>query len=273
VANVGEVLAALGSVAGCVDRAQQDFGGAHGALTDVLDGSVVPEAGQALVGMAMAAEHADDVAALLGNIAGKLADFVERIRAADGTSVPPAARATRSPVAGRTHPTNTPPPPVDQRDWEWVAQVGAQLTEWAVGKATEALVFDNNGQDWQVNSGVDAELTTAAKAVVENMIANGEVGTSEDASANNFERTTLRQAVTHAETKAAVWAVANGKQFVDVVTNRDFVCGQKYKPGDRFRPPGCAQAFAAILPVGYRMRVWRRGVAAPLVITGRGEKG
>lgn len=37
----------------------------------------------------MAAEHTDDVAYLLGNIAGKLTDFVKRIRSADGMSVPP----------------------------------------------------------------------------------------------------------------------------------------------------------------------------------------
>jgi hypothetical protein len=80
------------------------------------------------------------------------------------------------------------------------------------------------------------------------------------------------EAVTHAETKAAVWA-ANGKQFVDVVTNRTFVCGEEYRPGNRFFPPGCAQAVAAVLPAGYRMRVRRRGVAVPFVIVGRAKRG
>ncbi|MEV6607154.1 DddA-like double-stranded DNA deaminase toxin [Kutzneria sp. NPDC051319] len=278
-ANVGEVLSALGAVAGCVDRAarvvatvQQDIDDARGTLTDVLAGSAVPEAEQVLVGMAAATECIDDVAELLGSIAGKVTDFVERIRCADAPSVPPGARAARSPVAGRTHPTNVPPPPVDLRDREWAAHVGAQLTEWKWGKATEALVFDTTGQDWQVNSGVDAELTAAARAVVEGMIRSGEVGASSDPIVNHGERTALRQAVTHAETKAAVWAAAKGKEVVDVVTNRDFVCGQKYVPGDRFRLPGCVQAIAAILPAGYSMRVWRRGVAAPFVIAGRGEK-
>lgn len=105
------------------------------------------------------------------------------------------------------------------------------------------------------------------------MIRNGEIGTLADPATNNGERTAIRRAAMHAETKAAVWAAANGKQFVDVVTNRDIVCGEDYEPGNRRRPPGCAQAIAAILPVGYRVRVWRRGVAAPLVITGCGEKG
>ncbi|WP_084580142.1 DddA-like double-stranded DNA deaminase toxin [Kutzneria sp. 744] len=67
--------------------------------------------------------------------------------------------------------------------------------------------------------------------------------------------------------------MGGGKRFADVVLNRDYVCGDTYKPGDRRNPPGCVQAVAAILPVGSRMRVWRRGVAAPLVITGRGRKG
>ncbi|MBB5897044.1 DddA-like double-stranded DNA deaminase toxin [Kutzneria kofuensis] len=276
---MGEVLSALGSVAGLVDGAvrgvadaQQEFGGAYSVLADVLAGHSAPEAGQALAGMAMAAERADDVACLLGSIAGRLTDFVERIRSADGTSVPSGARAARSPVAGRTHPTNIPPPPVDQRDWEWAAQVGAQLTEWKEGHSTEALVFDAAGQDWQVNSGVDTELTAAARVVAETMIANGDVGTAGDAATNQAERTAVRRAATHAETKAAVWAAANGKQFVDVVTNRDFVCGDDYAPGVARKPPGCAQAVAAILPIGYSMRVWRRGVAEPFVIMGAARR-
>jgi hypothetical protein len=70
-----------------------------------------------------------------------------------------------------------------------------------------------------------------------------------------------------------VWAAATGRTFIDVVTNRALVCEETYQPGKRQYPPGCAQAVAAILPAGYRMRVWRRGVAEPPVITGRGKKG
>ena len=279
-ASVGEVLAALGTVAGNVDRAahsvaaaRSDCGDATGTLTEALAGCRDPQAGEALAGMAVATGHIDDVATLLGDIAHRLGEIVERIRGADGTTVPPGARAARSPVAGRTHPTNTPPPPVEQRDHEWAAQVGAQLTEWERGQSTEALVFDTAGQDWQVNSGVDAELTAAARAVIETMIADGEVGTSPDVAANQAERTALRRSALHAETKVAAWAVANGKRFVDVVTNRDLVCGDDYMPGDRENPPGCVQAVAAILPTGYRMRVWLRGVATPLVIAGHGGKG
>jgi hypothetical protein len=214
----------------------------------------------------------EEAITLLGGITAQLDAFVERIRGVDGTSVPPGARAARFPVAGRVHPTHIPTPAVHDRDYVWAAQVGAQLIEWREGKSTEALVFDADGQDWQVNSGVDAELTAAAKAIVENMIVNGEVGTSSDAITNHGERTGLRQSVTHAETKAAVWAAANGKRFIDVVTNRDYVCGEQYQPGDRYRPPGCLQAVAAILPTGCSMRVWRRDLATPLVITGRGRK-
>jgi hypothetical protein len=112
----------------------------------------------------------------------------------------------------------------------------------------------------------------AGVSVTEEMIAAGEVGTSPDSSGNQSERTWLRQAKNHAETKAAVWAAATGRKFIAVVTNRDLVCGETYQPGKRQYPPGCAQAVAAILPVGHRMRVWRRGVAEPLVITGRGKK-
>ena len=279
-ANVGEVLSALGSVAGSVDRAaghldgaESEFGDAHSALAVALDGCRDPQAGDALLGLAAATAQLAEAIALLGLVTARLDAFVARICGASGTSVPPGARAARAPIAGRVHPTNVPPPPVHQRDYEWAAHVGAQLTEWERGRSTEALVFDVDGQDWQVNSGVDAKLTAAASTMVENMIANGEVGTSADMATNRGEWTGLRKAVTHAETKAAIWAVATGKRFVDVVTNREFVCGQKYEPGNRLRPPGCAQAVAAILPVGYTMRVWRRGVAAPFVVTGRGEEG
>lgn len=144
---------------------------------------------------------------------------------------------------------------------------------WKEGRSTEALVFDTAGRDWQVNSGVDAELTAAAEEAIETMIANGEVGASANVATNSGERTAIRYAASHAETKAAVWAAANGKRFVDVVLNRDYVCGDAHKLGDRRNPPGCVQAVAAILPVGSRMRVWRRGLTAPLVITGRGRKG
>jgi hypothetical protein len=198
---------------------------------------------------------------------------VERLRDPDSNPVPPGARAARAPIAGRGHPTHTPAPPPDQRDHYWAAQVGAQLTTWERGKATEALVFDTAGHDWQVNSGVDADLTAAATVVIETMITDGEVGTSTDVIGNHSERSALRRAAAHAETKAAVWAAAHGKQFVDVVTNRDYVCGEDYTPGVRETPPGCAQAVAAILPAGFRMRVWRRGLPTPFVITGRGRKG
>ena len=279
-ANVGEVLSALGIVAGIVDRAATHLDGASSkvdgvqtALTTALDGSRDPQAGDALTDMAVATAHLEEAVAALGIVAERLDAFVARICGASATTVPPGARAARAPIAGRVHPTNVPPPPVHRRDHEWAAHVGAQLTYWQIGKATEALVFDVEGRDWQVNSGVDRELTAAASTVVENMIANGEVGTSPDVVTNQSERTALRQAVTHAETKAAVWAAANGKRFVDVVTNRDFVCGEQYQPGDRERPPGCAQAVAAILPDGYRMRVWRRDLATPFVIAGRGGEG
>lgn len=279
-ANMGEVLSALGSVAGAVNRAadslgsaQTEYGGAHGVLAETLAGCRDSDAGDALAGMAVATAQLAEAVTLLGGITAQLDAFVARMCGAGGTSVPPGARAARSPVAGRVHPSHIPTPPPDQRDYEWAAQVGAQLTAWKRGGSTEALVFDVDGEDWQVNSGVDAELTAAAKAVVKNMIANGEVGTSANAATNIAERTLLQDAATHSETKAAVWAAANGKQFIDVVSNRDLVCGEDYLPGDRDRPPGCAQAVAAILPVGYRMRVWRRGRATPLVIKGRGGKG
>ncbi len=280
VANLGDVLTTLGQVAVAVDRAGTAvneagtaWGSAGAALAEVVAGSNDWEAGQATQPLTIAASAITETGQLLHAIAGGVTTIVERMLATDGSLVPPGARAARAPVAGRGHPTHTPAPPPDQRDHGWAAQVGAQLTEWKEGKPTEALVFDTAGQDWQVNSGVDVELTTAAEAVIESMIADRDVGASANLTANIGERTALRDAASHAETKAAVWAVANGKQLIDVVTNRDYVCGDTYKPGHRLNPPGCAQAVAAILPVGYRMRVWRRGVAAPFVITGRGRKG
>jgi SCP1.201-like deaminase len=279
-ASVGEVLAALGGGAGAIDRAARhiadahtEFGGAAALLGDVLAASGDQQAADATAGMTGATDSTADAAILLSRAADQLATVVERLRTADGTAVPPGARAACAPVPGRTHPTHTPVPPAHARDHEWAGQVGAQLTQWQRGKPTEALVFDAAGNDWQVNSGVDAALTAAASAVIEEMISAGAVGTSADTAANHAERTWLRRAKTHAETKAAVWAAANGKKFVDVVTNRNMVCGEEYEPGNRYRPPGCAQAVEAILPAGYTMRVWRQGMAEPLIITGRGRKG
>ncbi len=279
-ANVGEVLSALGSVAGAVDRAagcldsaRTGFADATATLGEVLAGSSDSQAGDALTGMAVATSQVEEAVTLLGDITAQLGAVVKRICGASGTSVPPGTRAARAPVEGRMHPTHMPTPPAHQRDYEWAARVGVQLTEWEFGKSTEALVFDDTGRDWQVNSGADAELTAAAKIVIEGMIANGEVGTSADVVANQGERTALRRSAMHAETKAAVWAAASGKRFVDVVTNRRLVCEEAYEPGERRRPPGCAQAVAAILPSGCQMRVWRRGVAVPFVIVGHGEEG
>jgi hypothetical protein len=280
VANLGEVLIALGQVAGTLDRAGNAVGeadaalnGANTALSQAVAGSNNRDAREATEYLAIAISKTAEADQLLRAITGAVVAMAERIRSPTASSVPSGARAARAPVAGRAHPVHVPPPPAGQRDEVWAAGIGAQLAEFAEGRSTEALVFDAAGQDWQVNSGVDPALTAAAEAAIERMIANGEVGASANAVTNNAERTAVRRAATHAETKAAVWAAANGKQDIDVVTNRDFVCGDTYKPGDRQNPPGCAQAVAAILPIGYRMRVWRRGVAVPLVIMGRGGKG
>jgi len=278
VASLGDVLVALGHVAATVDRAGTAvgeagtaLGTAGAALAEAVAGSNDWEAGQATEYLTVAIATTSEVDQLLHAIAGAVATIVERMLTPDG--VPSGARAARAPVAGRTHPTHTPVPPPRDRDHEWAARIGDQLTQWEVGGRTEALVFDADGNDWQVNSGVDSELTAAASAVIEEMISAGEIGASPDPSGNQSERTWLRQAKTHAEAKVAVWAAANGKKLVDVVTNRDIVCGDTYQPGKRQYPPGCAQVVAAILPAGHRMRVWRRGVAEPLVITGRGKKG
>jgi hypothetical protein len=76
-------------------------------------------------------------------------------------------------------------PPPHERDHDWAARIGDQLSPWDVGGRTEALVFDATGGDRQVNSGVDSKLTAAASAVIDEMIAAGEVGTSPDSSGNH----------------------------------------------------------------------------------------
>ena len=280
VANLAAVLTALGQVAVTVDRADtavseagSAFDSAMAALTEAMAGSNAAEAAEALAHMTIAITTTTDVDELLRAIADKVSTIVSRLVNPDGAQTPSGAQAARAPVAGRAHPTHTPAPPPEERDYEWAAQVGQQLTTWQRGMTTQALVFDAAGQDWQVNSGVDAGLTAATKPVIEDMIATGEIAATDDPVANQAERTGVRQAVTHAETKAAAWAAANGKKLVDVVINRDIVCGQTYRPGDRQNPPGCAQVIAAILPRGHTMRVWRRGAATPLVITGHGRKG
>ncbi|GAA0591969.1 hypothetical protein GCM10010174_03830 [Kutzneria viridogrisea] len=218
--------------------------------------------------MGAAAEYLADVGTLLARAADLLAVVVERLRGAGGEVVPPGARAARAPVPGRTHPAQLPVPPVAARDRAWADRVGAQLTTWLSGAPTDALVFDSGGSDWQVNSGADQELTAAARSVVEKMIASGAVGGSGNLVNDAAERTALRASALHAETKAAAWAAANGVTWLDVVTNRDYACGEDFRPGDRKAPPGCVQAIAAILPVGATMRIWRRGIPAPLTIKG-----
>ncbi|EWM16566.1 hypothetical protein KUTG_06870 [Kutzneria sp. 744] len=219
VANLGDVLTALGQVAVTVEsagahvnEATTTLSSAGATLTEALGGSSAPEAGQATEHMAIAINTTTGVEALLRAISTAVGTMVERIVAPGGPPIPSGARAARAPVAGRTHPTHTPVPPPSERDHEWAARIRDQLTVWKQGRSTEALVFDTAGQDWQVNSGVDAELTAAAEEAIETMIANGEVGASANVATNSGERTAIRYAADHAETKAAVWAAASGSR-------------------------------------------------------------
>ncbi len=82
----------------------------------------------------------------------------------------------------------------------------------------------------------------------------------------------LRRASTHVETKAATWARANDEPVIDVVVNRDYVCGRKYDPSRFADYPGCFQAVELILRRGQTMRVWITDAREPIVIHGKGTE-
>jgi Double-stranded DNA deaminase toxin A len=185
------------------------------------------------------------------------------------------ALVASAPVAAAAHPTLRQAPPADQRDQQWANQVRRQLAEWKTGGKTEGMIFDPESGDWKLRSGTDdlEQLTAEAEQRIQEAINNGDVGTCKDPRLVMHEQNKLREARTHVETKAAVWARRNGKRTVDVVTNRKYVCGEGYSPGTFDRPPGCYQAVAAILPKGSTMRVWVIGRQSPIIIEGKAWDG
>ncbi|WP_273937188.1 hypothetical protein [Kutzneria chonburiensis] len=117
-ANVGEVLFALGEVAGAVERAgratgeaETAFRNAYTGLTEATAGSHDQDAREATEYMAMAISKAGEVDDALHAILGKVSTIVGSLINPDGTTVPPGARAARAPIEGRAHPANSPAPP------------------------------------------------------------------------------------------------------------------------------------------------------------------
>ena len=114
-ANVGDVLLALGEVAGAVERAdsavndaRDALGRAHAALTEATAGSNDQDVVEAPEHLAVATSEAGEVDELLHAILGKVSVIVGRMVNPDGTQVSSGTRAARAPVAGRAHPDEHP---------------------------------------------------------------------------------------------------------------------------------------------------------------------
>ncbi|EWM16476.1 hypothetical protein [Kutzneria sp. 744] len=107
---MGDVLLALGEVAGAVERAgsavndaRDALGRAHAALTEATAGSNDQDAVEAPEQLAVATSEAGEVDELLHAILGKVSVIVGHMVNPDGTQVPSGTRAARAPVpAGRT---------------------------------------------------------------------------------------------------------------------------------------------------------------------------
>ena len=108
--------------------------------------------------------------------------------------------------------------------------------------------------------------------IINKAIANGYLGLAGNKT-YDFHKKKFEHAITHVETKVAMWA--RGKKelhIIDVVINRNYVCGERYQPKVERYPPGCLQAVKLILRKGRRMRVWRVGYLEPLIIEGQAEE-
>ncbi|MBB4968768.1 DddA-like double-stranded DNA deaminase toxin [Saccharothrix violaceirubra] len=154
----------------------------------------------------------------------------------------------------------------DLRGAGWAERVRWELPAWDLGDKTEGKIYDESAKCWKLLSGVDRaeSLTGEARYRVLKAIRDG-LAPGDPKYAKG-----LGIAATHVETKAAVWARRTGRALVDVVTNRNYVCGQAYRPGISSVTAGCAQAVRLILVKGQTMRVWCDGREVPLIIEGEG---
>ena len=166
-------------------------------------------------------------------------------------------------------------PAAQQRDASWAARVRSQTAnpEWLNGQKTEGFIIDEDSNDWYLRSGTDhkTELTERVKNYLEECIRRNiiELGNEK---VRPINRSKLLESKTHLETKAAAWMRLHDKKELDVVINRNYVCGLNFDPqiqGDNGKTlPGCYQATSTILYQDQVMRVWILGQETPLIIRG-----
>ena len=170
--------------------------------------------------------------------------------------------------------TATPAP--EQRDAHWAARVRSQTTnpEWQdKGEKTEGFIVDRKNNNWFLRSGTDhkTQLTKQIENYLEAYADRGLINLG-DGETKVKNRKWLLKSATHVETKAAGWMRANNKKELDVVINRDYICGTDFTPNGKgvtgSSYPGCYQAVAAILRQGQIMRVWLIGQEKPIIIRG-----
>ncbi len=155
------------------------------------------------------------------------------------------------------------------RNSNWANRVRRGLPEYRSREKTEGKLYDDSSHSWELVSGMDhqGKLTRVADEIIGEAIKAGFF----NGAVRKFSRghaDMLRKAAAHVETKAAVWARQSSQRIIDVVTNRNYVCGKSYDPNRFDAYPGCFQAVELILRKGQTMRVWTAGSSKPVIIRG-----
>ncbi|ACU40850.1 DddA-like double-stranded DNA deaminase toxin [Actinosynnema mirum] len=145
----------------------------------------------------------------------------------------------------------------EDRTSTWARRVQRGFPRYTVGAKTAGMFYNAGSQSWELLSGVDHRggLTRKASQHISRMLSSGFFdGKPLDTKSDHLRM--LNYTSTHVETKAAIWARDSDQETIDVVTNRNYVCGESYDPDDVDEPPGCYQAVESVLREGQTMRVW-----------------
>ena len=171
--------------------------------------------------------------------------------------------------------TATPAP--DQRDAHWAARVRSQTTnpEWESEGKTEGFIVDEDSDNWFLRSGTDyrTELTGRINKYLEVLADTEKIDLGVKGTFLwRHNRSKLLESKTHVETKVAAWMRQSDRKEMDVVINRDYICGMNFaphRPGSSSKDkPGCYQAAAAILWEDQLIRVWLTGYSQPIIVKG-----
>ncbi|WP_026449291.1 DddA-like double-stranded DNA deaminase toxin [Actinopolyspora mortivallis] len=202
-------------------------------LAEIGPGSSSAELAEAVALLERARELIDDVLALSETTRGHVVGYLATL-GISGEQPPPSL----------PHPSPLDRIPTDaSRDRSWIDQVRQRLPDYTGGQTT-GLVYDQDGNELQVNSGRDPKLSEQARLILH----NSERYPTDDRGAPAV--------TTHVEVKYALMMRQAGQTYGVVVLNNE-LCR------------GCEKAVPEILPEGSTLKVWHPG--APDTITLRGK--